>query len=472
MQKFDAIIIGTGQAGPSLAARLVDAGMKIAVIERKLFGGTCVNTGCIPTKTLIASADAANTARRAADFGVRLHGGATVDMKAVKARKDAISGQSRTGVEHWMKGLKSCSVYQGHAQFLSPREIAVGNEVLAAEMIFINVGGRASVPPFPGLEGVDYLTNSSMMDVDFLPEHLVIIGGSYVGLEFAQMYRRFGSAVTVIEMQPRLIAREDEDVAAAVAEILEQEGIDIRLDARCISAARHDKGISVAVECAEGAPQVTGSHLLLAVGRRPNTDDLGLDKAGVRIDERDYIQVDDQLRTNVPGIWALGDCNGKGAFTHTAYNDFEIVAANVLDNDRRSIADRVTAYALYIDPPLGRAGMTERQVRERKEPALIAKRPMTKVSRAVEKGETQGFMKILVDAGDKRILGASILGVGGDEVIHCILDLMYAKAPCTVLQRAMHIHPTVSELLPTMMGELKPLAPTESSPKPAKAAAK
>ena len=462
MQKFDAIIIGTGQAGPSLAARLVDTGMKVAVIERKLFGGTCVNTGCIPTKTLIASAYAAKIARRAADFGVRLQGGATVDMKAVKARKDAISGQSRTAVERWMKGLKSCTVCQGHARFLSSREIAVGNEVLTAERIFINVGGRASVPPFPGLEEVDYLTNSSMMDVDFLPEHLVIVGGSYVGLEFAQMYRRFGSVVTVIEMQPRLIAREDEDVAAAVAEILEQEGVDIRLNARCISAARHDKGVSVAFECAEGPPRVTGSHLLLAVGRRPNTDDLGLDKAGVRIDERGYIQVDDQLRTNVPGIWALGDCNGKGAFTHTAYNDFEIVAANLLDNDRRSIADRVTAYALYIDPPLGRAGMTERQVRERKEPALIAKRPMTKVSRAVEKGETQGFMKILVDAGDKRILGGSILGVGGDEVIHCILDLMYAKAPYTVLQHAMHIHPTVSELLPTMMGELKPLALTES----------
>jgi len=457
MQKFDAIVIGTGQAGPSLAARLVDAGMKVAVIERKLFGGTCVNTGCIPTKTLIASAYAAKMARRAADFGVRLQDGTTVDMKAVKARKDAISGHSRTGVERWMKGLKSCTVYQGHAQFLSPREIAVGNEVLTAEKIFINVGGRASVPPFPGLQEVEYLTNSAIMDVDFLPEHLVIVGGSYVGLEFAQMYRRFGSAVTVIEMQPRLIAREDEDVAEAVAEILEQEGIDIRLDARCISAAPRDKGVSVTVECAEGPPQVTGSHLLLAVGRRPNTDDLGLDKAGVRIDERGYIQVDDQLRTNVRGIWALGDCNGKGAFTHTAYNDFEIVAANLLDNDGRSIADRVTAYALYIDPPLGRAGMTERQVRETKKPALIAKRPMTRVSRAVEKGETQGFMKILVDAGDKRILGASVLGVGGDEVIHCILDLMYAKAPYTVLQRAMHIHPTVSELLPTMLGELKPL---------------
>jgi pyruvate/2-oxoglutarate dehydrogenase complex dihydrolipoamide dehydrogenase (E3) component len=462
MQKYDAIIIGTGQAGPPLAARLVDAGMKVAVIERKSFGGTCVNTGCIPTKTLIASAYAAKIARRATDFGVRLGGEPTMDMKAVKARKDAISGQSRTGVESWMKGLKSCTAYEGHGHFLSPREIALGDEVLASEKIFINVGGRASVPAFPGLEGVKYLTNSSMMDVDFLPEHLVIIGGSYVGLEFAQMYRRFGSAVTVIEMQPRLIGREDEDVSAAVAEILEQEGVDIRLNAKCLSVARHDQGISVSVDCTAGPPQVVGSHLLLAVGRRPNTDDLGLDKAGLIVDKRGYIEVDDQLRTNVPGIWALGDCNGKGAFTHTSYNDFEIVAANHLDNDRRSIADRVLAYALYIDPPLGRAGTTERQVRERSEPALIAKRAMINVSRAVEKGETQGFMKILVDSSDKRILGASILGVGGDEVIHCILDLMYARAPYTVLQRAMHIHPTVSELLPTMMGELKPLAPSLS----------
>jgi pyruvate/2-oxoglutarate dehydrogenase complex dihydrolipoamide dehydrogenase (E3) component len=471
MERFDAIIIGTGQAGPPLASRLVDAGMKIAVIERKLFGGTCVNTGCIPTKTLIASAYAANMARRSTEFGIRLQSGPTADMKAVKARKDAISGQSRTGVEQWMKGLKSCTVYQDHARFLSPREIAVGNEILTAEKIFINVGGRASVPPFPGLEEVKFLTNSSMMQVDFLPEHLVIIGGSYIGLEFAQMYRRFGSEVTVIEMQPRLIAREDEDVSAAVAEILEQEGIHLRLSAKCISAARHGNGISVGVECEEGAPRVIGSHLLLAVGRRPNTDDLGLDKAGVKTDERGYIGVDDQLRANVPGIWALGDCNGKGAFTHTSFNDFEIVASNLLDNDLRSVADRVTAYALYTDPPLGRAGMTERQVRERKEPALIAKRPMTRVGRAVEKGETQGFMKVLVDAGDKRILGASILGVGGDEAIHCLLDLMYAKAPYTVLQRAMHIHPTVSELLPTMMGELKPLALTEPSPQPTKAAA-
>jgi pyruvate/2-oxoglutarate dehydrogenase complex dihydrolipoamide dehydrogenase (E3) component len=378
-------------------------------------------------------------------------------MKAVKARKDTISGQSRMAVERWMKGLKSCTVYLGHARFLSSREIAVGDQVLTSERVFINVGSRASVPPFPGLDEVKYLTNSSMMHIDFLPEHLVIVGGSYVGLEFAQIYRRFGCAVTVVEMQPRLIAREDEDVSDDVAKILEQEGINIRLSAKCLSVARHDNGISVTLDCAAGPPQVSGSHLLLAVGRLPNTDDLGLDKAGLTVDAHGYIVVDDQLRTNVAGIWALGDCNGKGAFTHTSYNDFEIVASNLLDNDRRTIADRISAYALYVDPPLGRAGMTERQVRERNKPALVAKRPMTKVGRAVEKGETRGFMKMLVDATDKHILGASILGVGGDEAIHSILDLMYAGSPYTILQRAMHIHPTVSELLPTMMGELKPL---------------
>ena len=457
MQQFDAIIIGTGQAGPPLAARLVEAGMTVAIIERKLFGGTCVNTGCIPTKTLVASAHAASIARRAGEFGLRITGDIAVDWKAVRARKDAISGESRMAVERWMKGLKSCTVYMGHARFLSSREIVVGDQVLTSERIFIDVGGRASAPPFPGLDEVKYLTNSSMMQIDSLPEHLVIIGGSYVGLEFAQIYRRFGSPVTVVEMKPRLIAREDEDVSDEVAKILRQEGIDTRLNAKCLSVARHGDGVSVTLDCAEGPPQVSGSHLLLAVGRLPNTDDLGLDKAGLKVDQRGYIVVDDQLRTNVAGIWALGDCNGKGAFTHTSYNDFEIVAANLLDNDRRSIADRISAYALYIDPPLGRAGMTERQVRERNRPALVAKRLMTKVGRAVEKGETHGFMKVLVDAGDNRILGASILGVGGDEAIHSVLDLMYAGSPYTVLQRAMHIHPTVSELLPTMMGELTPL---------------
>jgi pyruvate/2-oxoglutarate dehydrogenase complex dihydrolipoamide dehydrogenase (E3) component len=378
-------------------------------------------------------------------------------MRRVKARKDTVSGRSSSGVERSLKKMEGCTVYEGHARFRSSHEIAVNGEVLSADRVFINVGGRAFVPDMPGLDQVQYLTNSSMLDVDFLPPHLIIIGGSYIGLEFAQIYHRFGSEVTVIEMAPRLIPREDEDVSAAIANILQAEGLHLRLNATCLSVAKRGAGVVVRLDCASGAPEVVGTHLLLAVGRRPNTDDLDLDKAGVAIDKRGFIQVDDELRTNVPGIWALGDCNGRGAFTHTSYNDFEIVAANLLDNDRRRVTDRILAYNLYIDPPLGRVGLTEAEVRKSTRRALKATRSMENVGRAVEKGETQGFMRILVDQDSKEILGASILGVGGDEVIHSILDLMYAKAPYTVLQRAMHIHPTVSELLPTMMGELKPL---------------
>jgi pyruvate/2-oxoglutarate dehydrogenase complex dihydrolipoamide dehydrogenase (E3) component len=456
MTSYDAIVIGTGQAGPPLARRLAAAGMKVAIIERGLFGGTCVNTGCIPTKALVASAYAAHIARRAADFGVNIVGRLAVDMKQVKARKDAISGASRTGLETSLKSLENCTVFEGHARFESPREVTVGAARLSADRIFINVGGRALAPDIPGLDQVPYLNNSSMMDVDFLPRHLIIVGGSYVGLEFGQMYRRFGSEVTILEQGPRLIPNEDEDVSAGVQEILDKEGIKTHLNADCIRFARRGDQIVAHAECAH-APEIAGSHVLLAVGRRPNTDDLGLEKAGVSVDPHGYIGVDDRLRTNVPGIWALGDCNGQGAFTHTAYNDFEIVAANLLDNDPRSLSDRILAYALYIDPPLGRAGLTEAEVRQTGKKALIGKRPMTKVGRAVEKGETQGFMKILVDAETRQILGASILGTGGDEVIHSILDIMYAKAPYTVIQRAVHIHPTVSELVPTMLGELKPL---------------
>ncbi len=454
----DAIIIGTGQSGPSLAARLAGAGMKVAVIERKLFGGTCVNTGCVPTKTLVASARAAYIARRAADFGVLINGPITVDMKQVKLRKDAVVQRSNQGVESWMRSLANCTVYEGHARFEGPHTVSVAGEVLGAEKIFINVGARAFIPAMPGLQGVAYLTNSSMMGVDFLPAHLIIIGGSYIGLEFGQMYRRFGSEVTIVEMGDRLISRDDEDVSAAVKDILENEGINIRLAAQCIGVAKQGSKVAVQLDCVHGAREVTGSHLLLAVGRRPNTDDLGLDTAGIDTDERGYIVVDEQLRTNVPGVWAVGDCNGRGAFTHTSYNDYEIVAANLLDNDPRRVSDRIVAYALYIDPPLGRAGMTEAQVRKSNRKALIGKRPMTRVGRAVEKGETQGFMKIMVDADSKEILGAAVLGVEGDEVIHTILDVMYAKAPYTVIQRAMHIHPTVAELIPTTLGELTPLA--------------
>ena len=451
---FDAIVIGTGQAAPALASRLSGAGQKVAIVERKLFGGTCVNTGCIPTKTLVASASAAQAVRRASEFGVTA-GEPAVDMKAVKARKDKISGSSREGVEKTVRGLPNGTVYTGHARFESPREVRVGDEVLTAEKIFINVGGRATTRDIEGLDQVPYWTNSSMMGVDFLPPHLVIVGGSYVGLEFAQMYRRFGSKVTVVEMSNRLIAREDEDVSAEIRSIVEREGIAVRTGAKCIALEKGPSGVRVQVDCDEEPKFVDGTHLLLAVGRRPNTDDLGLERAGVATDERGYIRVDDQLRTNVDGIWALGDCNGRGAFTHTAYNDFEIVAANLLDGDPRKVSDRIEAYALYVDPPLGRCGMTEAAARKAGRRILIAKRAMSRISRAVEKGETQGFMKIVVDAESKQILGAAILGVGGDEIIHTVLDVMYAKAPYSLIQRAMHIHPTVSEYLPTVMGELK-----------------
>jgi len=454
--RYDAVVIGTGQAGPSLAGRLARAGMKVAIVERHLFGGTCVNVGCIPTKTLVASARAAHVARRASDYGVVLGGAVSVDMKRVKARKDEVAGASNRGIESWLKGMKNATVYEGHARFEAPRRVRVGDDLLEAERVFINVGGRAVQPP--GFEGTGALTNSTIMNVDFLPERLVIVGGSYIGLEFAQMYRRFGSEVTVIERGPRLVKHEDPDVSDAVREILEAEGIRVRLDANCLRGEKRGDTVAVQVDCAAGEPEVVGSHLLLAVGRRPNTDDLGLDTAGVEVNELGYIQVDDELRTSTEGIWALGDCNGRGAFTHTAYNDYKIVAANLLDGDNRKVTDRILAYALFIDPPLGRVGLTETQVRESGRRALMATRPMSKVGRAKEKGETQGFMKVLVDEASKEILGASILGIEGDEAIHSILDVMYARQPYTVIQRAVHIHPTVSELIPTLLGGLKPLA--------------
>jgi pyruvate/2-oxoglutarate dehydrogenase complex dihydrolipoamide dehydrogenase (E3) component len=457
-EKYDAIVIGTGQAGPPLAVRLGTSGRRTAIIERKLVGGTCVNNGCIPTKTLIASARAAHVARQGADFGVVIEAPIRVDMARVKARKDAIVAQSSAGVTNWLKGTPNVTLIDGHARFDGPHSLRVNGTVLEAPEIFINVGGRANVPDMPGINDVPYLTNSSMMDVDFLPEHLIVIGGSYIGLEFAQMYRRFGSRVTVVEMAPRLIAREDEEVSSAIQEILEAEGIAIRLNAQCASAERRGDGVAVTLSCDREPREITGSHLLLAIGRVPNTHDLDLHKAGVKTHATGFIEVDDQLRTNVPGIWALGDVNGRGAFTHTSYNDYEIVAANLFDRDPRRVSDRITTYALFIDPPLGRAGMTEREARASGRRALLGKIMMTRVGRARERGETQGFMKVLVDAESKRILGAALLGTEGDEAIHCIIDVMAAGAPYTTLQRTMHIHPTVSELIPTLLGDLKPIA--------------
>jgi pyruvate/2-oxoglutarate dehydrogenase complex dihydrolipoamide dehydrogenase (E3) component len=457
-ERYDAIVIGVGQAAPALCARLDKEGLRTALIERKLLGGTCVNNGCIPTKTLIASARAAHFARRGGDYGFGA-GAVRVDMKAVKRRKDDVVRQSSEGLKKWIAGMKHVTLVHGHARFTAPRRVAVKGRELEAERIFIDVGAHAAVPDLPGVKEVPFMTNSTMMRVDFRPPHLVIVGGSYIGLEFAQMYRRFGSEVTVVERMPKLLPREDDDVAAEIQAIIEREGVEIRIDAECMAFEKRGKRIAVTLECQRGEPVALGSHVLLAVGRTPNTADLGLRAAGVETDERGYIKVDDECRTSADGVWALGECNGKGAFTHTSYNDYEIVAANLFDADQRRISDRIQTYALFIDPPLGRAGMTEAEARKSGRSILAGKMPMKRVGRAREAGETQGFMKVLVDAKSQELLGAAILGLNGDEVVHSLLDMMYAKRPYTTLQRAVHIHPTVTELVPTLLGELKPLSP-------------
>lgn len=453
MRTFDAIVIGAGQAGPSLAVRLAGAGQKVALVERRALGGTCVNDGCIPTKALVASARAAWVARNAIAWGVTIGGEVGVDMKRVKARKDAIVQRSRDGLAGWTAGTKGLELIEGHARFVDAKTLAIGDERVQAERFFLDVGGRATVPELPGIRDVPYLTNHSIMDLDTLPGHLVILGGSYIGLEFAQMYRRFGSRVTVVEAGDRLVAREDEDVSNEIRTILEGEGIDVRTSARATSVAGGPG--RVVLETTTGT--IEGTHLLLAIGRTPNTHDLGLAAAGVELDARGYLKVDDALRTTAPHVWALGDCNGRGAFTHTSYNDYEIVAGNLLDGETRKVTDRFPIYGLYIDPPLGRVGMNEAEARKSGRPVAVGKRPMTRVGRANERGETHGFIKVLVDTSTKEILGASILGIEGDEVVHAIADVMYARAPYTVIARAVHAHPTVSELVPTTLQSLEPL---------------
>lgn len=454
---FDAVVIGMGQAGPSLAARLSAHGMKVAIVEKDKFGGTCVNNGCTPTKAMVASAYAAHIARRASDYGVALAGTPSVNMERIKARKDKIVGDSREGLENWMQGLKNAAIYRGHARFSAAQVVEVNGEELTADKIFINVGGRPLVPEMPGVGSVSYLTNVTMMDLEVLPEHLIVIGGSYVGLEFAQMFRRFGSRVTVVEMGPHLVAHEDVDVSECIEDFLSAEGIALRLGAKCISLHRESEGLSVGLDCKEGNPSEHGSHLLLAVGRIPNTDDLGLDAAGIKVDERGYIQVDGGLQTSNPHVWALGDCNGKGGFTHTSYNDYEIVADNVLANAGRKYTDRILIYALYTDPPLGRVGMNEAAIKKAGVSALAGKLPMTRVARAREKGETNGFLKIYVEKGSNRILGASLLGTGADESVQSLVDAVYARMPYAEVQSHVRIHPTVSELLPTVLENLKPI---------------
>ncbi len=453
MKKFDAIVIGAGQAGPPLAEKLTQDGQRTAIIERNLFGGTCVNVGCIPTKTLVGSARVAQLARRAAEFGVNT-GTIDVDMRRVKARMDQVRGESNRGVTTWLEGMENLEIIRGHARFVGPKRIDVDGTTLEADKVFINVGARARVPDIPGLNEVPYFTNSTILDVDFLPDHLIIIGGSYIGIEFAQMYRRFGSLVTVVEMSDRLIPRDDEDISDAVQNILEREGVQFELGAECVSLAKRGMNIDVTISCDDERRSVTGTHLLLAVGRVPNTDDLGLTAAGIETNAQGLITVDDELRTTAEGVWALGEVNGRGAFTHTAYNDFEIVAANLFSDNRRRVSDRIECYGVFIDPPLGRVGLTERAAREAGFNVRIGKRQMTRVGRAREFGETQGFMKVVVDGDTDKILGAAILGLNGDEAVHSIIDIMNADLPYTTIQRSVHIHPTVAELIPTVFGQL------------------
>ncbi len=454
--KFDAIVVGAGQAGPALCGRLAKAGWKVAIVERHLFGGTCVNNGCTPTKAMVASAHAAHLARRGGDFGVHA-GPVGVDLRAVKARKDKIVLDSRTGIEKSLRSTENCTVFTGTASFASPVTMRVGDDLLEAPRIFLNVGARPHVPKMMGVDSVPFLTSTTILDLEELPAHLIVVGAGAVGLEFAQMFRRFGSAVTVIDKNPRLAMGEDEDASRVIRQVFESEKIAVRVNANCIHLEKHGSEISVGMECNEGAPHITSSHVLLAVGRTPNTGDLNLAAAGLEADKHGYIPVDDQLGTSVPGIFALGDCNGRGAFTHTSYNDYEIVAQNLLDGASRRVSDRIPVHATYIDPPLGHVGMSEAEVRATGKPALIGMRPMTRVGRAIEKGETFGYIKVLVDAETQHILGATVFGTGGDEAVHCILTAMYARQPASLLTHSVHIHPTVAELIPTTLEDLKPL---------------
>jgi pyruvate/2-oxoglutarate dehydrogenase complex dihydrolipoamide dehydrogenase (E3) component len=463
-QHFDAIVIGTGQGGSPLAVRLGKSGRKTAVVERELFGGTCVNVGCTPTKAYVASARTAHVARHAASYGVQVTGEVKVDLAQVKARKDRIIAQSRTGVEKWLRSTQNVSVFAGHARFTGPHAISISDPdgristELSADEFFLNTGTRPVIPKLDGLERIRYLTNSTLLDLTELPEHLAIVGGSYIALEFAQMFRRFGSRVTVLVRGERILSREDADFSEVVQQVLTREGVVFRFNSAParVEPLSGEGSSAVRVSCASGEP-VEASHLLFATGRRPNTDDLGLDAAGIETNPQGIIPVDAQLRTNLPGVWAIGDINGRGAFTHTSYDDFQIVTANLLDGGTRSVDDRIMAYAVFVDPPLARVGLSETDVRESGRAALIATMPMTRVGRARERGETDGFMKVLVDAQTKQILGATILGTEGDEAIHTFIDIMTARAPYPTLQYAMHIHPTISELVPTLLDGLKPL---------------
>jgi pyruvate/2-oxoglutarate dehydrogenase complex dihydrolipoamide dehydrogenase (E3) component len=452
-ERFDAIVIGTGQSGPALARDLAAAGRSVAVIERKSFGGSCVNFGCVPTKAYVASARAAHVARTAQDLGVEIRGEIVVDLARVKQRKDELVISSSGGVEKSLRDENNITVIEGHGRFVGPRRVKVGERELEAKTVIINTGARAAAPKIDGLNDVPWLTATDMLELTELPEHLVIIGGGYIGVEFSQMFRRFGSAVTILQRDERLLPNEDEDISDAVREILEAEGINVRTGAAPSRVAPGRKGVDITLQ----GEALEASHLLIAAGRQPNTDDLGLAEAGVKTDKRGFVEVDDQLRTSAEGVFALGDCNGRGAFTHTSFHDYQVARDALIGEGKRRLSDRIPCHGVFLDPPLGRVGMNEREARATGKRLLKATMPMSRVGRAGERGETQGFMKALADAESGRLLGAAILGINGDEAIHCFADIMYAGADYRVLRDAVHIHPTVAELLPTLLQGLKPV---------------
>lgn len=456
--QYDAIVIGTGHAGPSLADRLGSAGLHVAILEGERAGGTCSDAQATCTGSLAASARVAQAARRAAEFGVQLANPVRVDLAQVNARAREIAEQSERGTTAWLAGMISVDLLRGNARFVGPHSIEVAGQRLEAPRIFINVGARDCAPELPGLSQVNYLTPCSLTGLTVAPRHLIVLGGNGSGVESAQLFRRFGSAVTIIESGPRLVDSEDRDLSASVQELLESEGVHVRCDAQCVSVATTRAGVRVQTSCRGGTDELDGTHLLVSAGRVPDTASLNLSEAGVHVDARGAIVVDEQLRASSPGIWALGDCHDRAAFAHSAHNDAELLAANLLDGESRRASDRLPHSSLILDPPLGRVGMTEDEARASGRRVLVGRWPMSNVARARESSATHGFIKILVDADSEELLGAAILGLGGDEVVQGLLQLMYARAPYSLLSRTIvHIHSTVSERIPATLRNLVPL---------------
>jgi pyruvate/2-oxoglutarate dehydrogenase complex dihydrolipoamide dehydrogenase (E3) component len=454
--KYDAIIIGSGQAGNPLSYRLADLGWQVALIEKHNLGGTCINTGCTPTKAMVHRAQITHYARNASRWGVRAEN-VSADLAVIVAQKEKVVASFRGGIQTKIGLHSNIKLYRGQAYFTNAHQVQVGEILLEAEKIFINTGGRPNIPDIPGLDAAGVLTNETTMDLMELPEHLIVLGGGYIGLEFGQMFRRYGSRVTIIHNQRQIVPREDPEISAELQKILEGEGIEFHLNAQANRVEQAKGTVKVSIAGAQGPSTISGSHLLAAVGRKPNTDGLGLDKAGVETDKFGFIRVNSRLETNVPGIWALGDVKGGPAFTHISYNDYQIVDANLTQGKNLSIENRIVPYCVFTDPQLGGVGMTEKEARAAGRKLKIGTIPMSYVARAIERDETAGLMKVIVDAANDRILGAAILGSEGGELVQTLYTLMLGNLPYTILKGAIYIHPTLTEGFFALLDSVKPV---------------